>query len=352
MFTTHGPWTWILFNAYVLAMLVLDLTIMHRKKHAVELRESLAWTAFWVANALLFALMLGMFGTELGLQARDGKGELLSPARTSVVFLTAYIVEESLSMDNMFVFLVIFRFFAIPRQFQHGVLFWGILGALVMRLSFILAGVALLQKFQWIGYVFGAILLYTGVQMWRGAAEEVNPEKNIILRIFRRFMPVTSEVASGRFFIREAGRLFATPLFVTLIVIETTDVLFAVDSVPAVLTITQDPFIAFSSNVFAILGLRSLYFALAAVMGLFKDLHYGLAFLLVYLGVKMIVASWMHLPEYFHWVSLGVVFASLTAGIVSSLIRHRGEVAEEIEEAREEIEREGQEATRPSQMQA
>ena len=332
MFKFHSPWVWVVFTAFVLTMLVLDLTVLHRKKHAVGLRESLAWTGVWIALAFGFALLLWLWGDKLGLLARGRGDEILSPARTSILFLTAYIIEESLSMDNMFVFLVIFRYFGIPRQYQHGVLFWGILGALVMRLTFIVAGVALLRNFQWVGYLFGAVLLYTGVQMWRGSMEDIEPEKNIVLRLLRRVMPVCSEASEGRFFLRQAGRLCATPLFVALLVIETTDVVFAVDSVPAVLTITQDPFIAFSSNVFAILGLRSLYFALAAVMGLFKDLHYGLAFLLVYLGAKMIVSAAFHLPEYFPWISLAVVFLSLGAGMLSSVIRHRGEIQEEISE--------------------
>lgn len=332
MFKFHSPWVWIAFIAFVLAMLVLDLRVLHRKKHAVGLRESLAWTAAWVSLSFAFAFVLWQWGDRLGILARGQQDEILSPARTAVLFLTAYLVEESLSMDNMFVFLVIFRYFAIPRQYQHGVLFWGILGALVMRLSFILAGVALLRNFQWVGYVFGAVLLYTGVQMWRGSLEDIEPERNVVLRLLRRVIPVCSHMGEGRFFLREGGRLCATPLLVALLVIETTDVVFAVDSVPAVLTITQDPFIAFSSNVFAILGLRSLYFALAAVMGLFKDLHYGLAFLLVYLGVKMIVAAKFHLPEYFPWISLAVVFLSLGAGMLSSVIRHRGEIQEELQE--------------------
>lgn len=333
MFKFHSPWVWIVFIAFVLTMLVLDLAVLHRKKHAVGLGESLGWTAAWVGLSLAFALVLWQWGEKLGLLARGRNDEILSPARTAVLFLTAYLVEESLSMDNMFVFLVIFRYFAIPREYQHGVLFWGILGALVMRLTFILAGVALLRHFEWVGYLFGAILLWTGVQMWRGSMEDIEPEKNLILRCLRRVMPISAGLREGRFFVREAGRLAATPLLVALLVIETTDVVFAVDSVPAVLTITQDPFIAFSSNVFAILGLRSLYFALAAVMGLFKDLHYGLAVLLVYLGAKMIASATFHLPEYFPWISLAVVFASLGAGMLSSVIRHRGEIQEELREA-------------------
>lgn len=330
----HGIWVWILFNAFVLAMLAVDLGVFHRKQHTVSVKEALTWTGVWIILAMLFNLVILFWGNELNLVAYTPAGEPMTEARTAVDFLTAYLIEKSLSMDNIFVFLLVFKYFGIPPQYQHKTLFWGIVGALVMRLVFIVAGLALLKQFEWVAYIFGAVLLFTGIKMWTSGDTEVHPERNPVLRLFKKFMPVQDDFAGGRFAVKRqwpegAGgklRWVATPLLVTLIVIETTDVIFAVDSVPAVLAVTSDEFIAYSSNVFAILGLRALYFALAGIMPLFKDLHYGLSFILIFVGGKMIAHQFWHLPEGTHWVSLGVIGATLVLSIVTSIIRHKDEV--------------------------
>jgi tellurite resistance protein TerC len=232
-------------------------------------------------------------------------------------FLAAYLVEKSLSMDNLFVFLMIFTYFGVSPLYQHKVLFWGIIGALIMRAIFIFAGVALIQKFNWIIYVFGAFLIYTGIKLATEKEKEIHPEKNPILKLFRRMMPVTSEFHEGKFFIKRDGRSWATPLFVVLIVIETTDVIFAVDSIPAVLAISHDPFIVYSSNVMAILGLRALYFALAGLMYLFRFLNYGLAIILSFVGVKMLITNFYKMPI---GLALGFIGAILAVSIILSVL--------------------------------
>ncbi len=258
---TPQLWLWIGFSIFVLAMLALDLGVFHRKSHTVGMKEALTWSAVWIALALLFNAGIWYWrGPDQGL-----------------TFLTGYVVELSLSVDNLFVFLLIFAYFKVPAEYQHKVLFWGILGALVMRAVFIGAGIALIQKFHWIIYVFGAILVVSGLKMAFEKDKEVHPEKNPVLKIFRRFMPVTGEYHGGDFFVKRGQLWAATPLFIVLLMLETTDLVFAVDSVPAVLAITTDPFIVYTSNVFAILGLRSMFFALAGIMKLFHYLHYGLA---------------------------------------------------------------------------
>lgn len=281
-------------------MLVLDLTVFHRKAHTIKFKEAVAWSAFWISLAAIFAVIVYFW---------RGKA-------TSLDFVTGYLIEESLSVDNLFVFLLIFKFFKVPGHFQHKVLFWGIMGALVMRFIFIFAGVALINRFHWIIYVFGAFLVYTGLKLFKQTDSDVQPEQNPVLKAFRKFMPVTKDYVGGKFFVRDKG-LYATPLFLVLIVIETTDVVFAADSIPAILAITRDPFIVYTSNVFAILGLRSLYFALAGMMELFHYLHYGLAVILTFIGIKMLISNFVHLPTA---IALGVVAGVLAVSVGASLI--------------------------------
>ncbi len=293
---------WIAFNAFVVLMLVLDLAVFHRKPHAIKFGEALVSSVMWIALAAAFAVFVYYW-----------RGRA-----TSLEFVTGYLVEESLSVDNLFVFLLIFRYFRVPSSYQHKVLFWGILGALIMRGIFILAGVSLIRRFHWIIYVFGAFLIYTGIQLFRQKEQEIHPEQNPALKMVRRWMPVTPDYVGGRFTVRKPG-LFATPLLLVLVVVETTDVLFAADSIPAVLAITRDPFIVYTSNVFAILGLRSLYFALAGVMNKFHYLKIGLGVVLSFVGVKMLLAhtAWK-IPTL---LSLGVVMVILAVSIVWSLLR-------------------------------
>ena len=273
-------WQWVVLAGVVTVLLALDLCVFHRHDREPSLRESALWTLFWIGVGLTFnALVWRWRGPH------DG-----------AAFLTAFIVEKSLSMDNLFVFVVIFRFFAVPIRYQYRVLFWGILGAVVMRLAFILAGVELIHRFYWIKPLFGAFLVYTGYKLARGSGTEIRPEQNIVLRIARRFLPMARDdhrQHGGSFFVRNVGRWCITPMFLTLLVIESSDVAFAVDSVPAVIGITADRFLAFSSNVFAILGLRALYFLLAGMVSTFRYLHYGLAAVLAFVGLKMLAEQWM-----------------------------------------------------------
>src|SRR3954470_24675843 len=280
-------------------MLVLDLTVFHRKAHTIKFKEPIGWWIFWISLAAIFAVIVYFW---------RGK-------TTSLDFVTGYLIEESLSVDNLFVFLLIFRYFKVPGHLQHKVLFWGIIGALVMRFLFIWAGVALINRFHWVIYVFGAFLVYTGIKLFRQEDSDVNPDKNPVVKWFRKLMPVTSEYVGGKFLVRNNG-LYATPLLLVLIVIETTDVLFAADSIPAVLAITRDPFIVYTSNVFAILGLRSLYFALAGLMEAFHLLHYGLSVILMFIGVKMLVSGYYKIPT---GAALGVVGGVLALSVILSL---------------------------------
>ncbi len=288
-------------------MLFLDLKVFHRKSHVIEFREALGWSAFWVSLAVAFAV--GVYFFWPGPAERGQK---------TIEFVTGYLIEESLSVDNLFVFLLIFSYFKVPRLYQHKVLFWGIIGALVMRLAFILAGVALIRRFHWIIYIFGAFLIYTGFKLFHQEESEIHPEKNPLLRLFRRFFPVTKRYYKDKFFIRKRGVWIATPLFLVLIVVETTDVLFAADSIPAILAITQDPFIVYTSNVFAILGLRSVYFALAGMMEVFHYLHYGLATILIFIGAKMMLSELYKMPI---WVALSVVAGVLAISIIASVLK-------------------------------
>jgi len=292
---------WIVFNVFVLGMLALDLGVFHRKAHKVSLREALAWSIVWITLAMVF---------NLGIYYAWG-------AEKALEFLTGYVIEKSLSVDNIFVFLVIFSYFSVPAEFQHRVLFWGILGALVMRAIFIGAGAALLAKFHWMIYVFGAFLIFTGVKLLFSGDEKIEPEKNPAVRLLRRFMNVTQEYEGQRFFIRKDGKIWATPLLLVLVVVETTDVIFAVDSIPAIFAITLDPFIVYTSNVFAILGLRALYFLLAGVMDMFRYLKVGLSFVLCFVGVKMTIID---LYKISIGVSLGVIAMILITAMVASLL--------------------------------
>jgi TerC family integral membrane protein len=292
---------WIAFIIFVVGMLALDLGVFHRRSHAVKVREALLWSLMWIALALLFNLgVFWYYGHQAGIQ-----------------FLTGYLVEKSLSVDNLFVFLLIFNYFQVPSSYQHKVLFWGIFGALIMRGIFIFAGIALIQKFHWVLYLMGVFLVLTGIKLVFEKEKEIYPEKNPLLRLFRKLMPVTSAYEGDRFFVKRDLRYFATPLFIVLLVIETTDVIFAVDSVPAVLAISLDPFIVFSSNIFAILGLRALYFALSGMMAMFHHLHYGLSAILVFVGIKMLVAAYYEIPILWALAFIGVVLAiSIVASII------------------------------------
>ncbi len=300
---TDTTWLWVGFNVFVLAMLALDLGVFHRKAHVVSLRESLTWTGVWVVLALIF---------------NAGVWHYAGPQK-ALEFFTGYLIEKSLSVDNVFVFALLFSYFAVPLKFQHKVLFWGILGALVMRAVMIALGAALITKFAWIIYVFGAFLILTGIKMIVKREEEIHPERNPVVRWVKKLMPVTSDYRGDKFFVRENGILMATPLFVVLLLVEISDLIFAVDSIPAIFAVTQDTFIVYTSNVFAILGLRSLYFALAGVMDKFHYLKIGLGVVLTFVGVKMILAhtAW----KIDTLVALGVIVLILTASVVLSLLR-------------------------------
>ena len=302
---------WIGFGILVVFLLVLDLSVFHKRIHTPTMRESAGWTLFWVSLAVLFNLFIWKW-----------KGP-----RSGLEFLTGYLVEWSLSMDNVFVFAVIFRFFRVEIRYQYRVLFWGILGAIFMRLAFILAGAALVQRFHWVMPVFGAFLLYTAFKLCLHHDAQVEPEKNILLRLARRFFRITPDYHEQRFFVRENDRWNMTPLFLVLLVIESTDVLFAVDSVPAIFGITKDPFIVFTSNIFAILGLRALYFLLASVIDLFKYLVYGLSAVLGFIGLKMIAEFFVPHREGQHllkpWMSLAVIAALIGISVVVSLLAQR-----------------------------
>src|SRR5215210_712764 len=298
---------WGIFFALVFGMLALDLGVFHRREHRVELREAVFWSIFWTILALVFnAWVYWRGGPQPGLE-----------------FLTGYIIERSLSFDNIFVFIVIFNYFAVPAEYQHRVLFWGILGALISRGLFIGMGTALLSRFEWLILVFGAFLVYTGIKILLQKETEVHPEKNPVVRLFQRFVPLTNRYHGKHFFIRESGRLLATPLMLVLVVVEATDVVFAVDSIPAVFGVTRDPFIVFTSNICAILGLRALYFLLAGLMHKFHYLSYGLGLVLVFVGGKMLSDKALE-----HWgreipteLSLGIVLSILTVAILASLLR-------------------------------
>lgn len=294
---------WILFNLFALGVLVLDLRVFHRPGHTVHFREALGWSLMYGALAVVFAAILYFWqGHQVALE-----------------FVTGYVLELSLSVDNLFVFLVIFNYFAVPDQQQHRVLFWGVIGALVMRGLFIGAGVGLITRFHWVLYVFGALLVYSGIQLCLSGGHRVDPATNPLVKLLRRFIPVTSEYRNGKFFVREAhekSRLYATPLLVVLLVIETSDIFFAVDSIPAILAVTLNAFIVYTSNVLAILGLRSMYFAVSGLIKLFRFLNYGLAVVLILVGVKMLAVNYYKVPIS---VTLGVVASVILISIGASM---------------------------------
>lgn len=297
----EGPLFWIAFNLGVLALLALDLGVLHRHARVIKFREALAWCGFWIALAAGFAVLVYFWrGPQKALE-----------------FTAGYLIEESLSVDNLFVFLMLFNYFWVEPRYQRKVLTWGIIGALVTRAVFILVGVGLIRMFHWIIYLFGVFVIYTAYKLLRGEQEQIDPERNWLLRIARRWIPITPEYEGGRFFVTRGGRRFATMLFVTVLVVESTDILFAADSIPAVLAISHDPFIVYTSNVFAILGLRSIYFALAGMMEAFHLLHYGLAFILAFIGVKMLISGWVQIPTV---IALAVVGTILAASVAASLI--------------------------------
>src|SRR6202045_413046 len=289
-------------------MLALDLGVFNRRAHTVSFREALGWSAMWVGLAAGFAVLVYFW---------HGRA-------ASLEFATGYLIELSLSIDNLFVFLVIFRYFRVPGELQHRVLFWGIVGALITRGAFILAGVSLIQRFHWLIYVFGGLLVYSGIGLLRQGEEEIHPEKNPVLKLFRQWIPVTEDYVGNHFWVRQPG-LYATPLVVVLLVVETTDIVFAVDSIPAVLAITLNAFIVYTSNVFAIVGLRSMYFALAGMMDLFHYLHYGLSIVLIFIGLKMLGSRYMNIPT--GW-ALAIVISVLGVSILASLLKPHEKTSE------------------------
>jgi TerC family integral membrane protein len=294
---------WILFNVFVLGMLVLDLRVFHRPGHVVSFRESLGWTVMYVLLAAGFAILLYFWqGHQVALE-----------------FVTGYVLELSLSVDNLFVFLIVFNFFAVPDEQQHRVLFWGVVGALIMRGFFIGAGVGLISRFHWVLYIFGSLLIYSGIRFCVMGDRKIDPSANPVVKALRRWIPVTNDYRAGRFFVRNAQekRLYATPLLAVLVVIETTDILFAVDSIPAILAVTLNAFVVYTSNVFAILGLRSMYFAISRLMKAFRFLHYGLAVVLIMVGLKMLTRDYFPVPI---TVTLGIVAGVLLTSIAISVV--------------------------------
>lgn len=292
---------WIFFGVFILAMLALDLGVFNRRTHVIKIKESLLWTAFWVTLALMFCTGIYFFHGH----------------QKAMEFLAGYLIEYSLSIDNLFVFLLLFRYFNVPHEYEHKALFWGIMLALVTRGVFIFAGVALINTFHWIMYVFGAFLIFTGIKMALNKEAEVHPDKNVAIRFLRLFMPMTKEFAEARFFIVKQGKRLATPMLAVMLALETTDIVFAIDSIPAILAITTDPFIVYTSNVFAILGLRSLFFALSGLMKVFCHLHYGLAAILSFVGIKMLIADFFKIPT---GISLGIIAIILACSVGCSLI--------------------------------
>ncbi|MEX0775558.1 MAG: TerC family protein [Phycisphaeraceae bacterium] len=327
------PMVWVWFHLLVILLLFLDLRVFHRHAHAIAIREAVAFSIFWIVISLLFMVPLYFLYQHhfdasvaaIGAVQKVERLGTLSGAQAATLYFTGYLVEKALSVDNLFVFLVIFAYFRVEPRYQHRVLFWGILGAIVMRAAFILAGAALIQRFHWLLFIFAAFLVFTGVRMAIKSEQAVHPEKNLVLRICRRWLKVTPDYVQGRFVVRHNGQRMFTPLFIVLLVIETSDVVFATDSIPAILGITTDPFIVYSSNIFAILGLRALFFALSGLMEMFHLLHYGLAAILVFIGAKMFLEAGHHYPD---WplpsydmptpAALGVIAGILLLSILAS----------------------------------
>lgn len=290
---------WTAFNLFVIAMLAIDLGVFHRKAHEVTVREALTWTCVWITLAMIFNLFIYYYYDKI----------------KALEFFTGYLIEKSLSVDNIFVIILIFSYFKVPSAYQHKVLFWGILGALVMRVIFILTGVELIHRFHWLIYIFGGFLVYTGIRMLTSGDLKIDPEKNPVIKLARKIMPITPSFEGDQFFVKHDGKTWATPLFLVVILIETTDLIFAVDSIPAILAISDDSFIVYTSNVFAILGLRSLYFALAGIEKYFTYLKYGLSAILVFVGVKMCIADLFKIPIE---VSLIIIGFTLMIAMASS----------------------------------
>ena len=291
----------IIFNVFVVAMLALDFGFFHRKARVISVREALCWSGFWIALSLLFCL--GIY--------------LVSGQQKALEFLAGYLIEKSLSVDNIFVFIMIFSYYNVPHSFQYRVLFWGILVAIIMRAVFIIAGASLLGSFHWFIYIFGAFLVFTAFKIAFQKDKKINPEKNLVLRLFRKIFPVTESYDEPRFLLKKNGKYFATPLLAVLLVVETTDIVFAVDSIPAVLSITTDIFIVYTSNIFAILGLRALYFALAGITRRFYYLRHGLTFILLFVGIKMLISEIYKVPV---GIALGVIATIVTVSIIASVI--------------------------------
>ena len=317
-------WAYLGFTAFVFFLLALDLGVFHREAHEVSFREAATWSFVWIAlalgfNYLLFQYALWSFPQDPRLTAVPGFDASAAAWRVSLEFLTGYIVEKSLSVDNIFVFVMVFGYFAIPAKYQHRVLFYGIVGALFFRAIFIALGSALMQ-YHWIVFVFGAFLVFTGIKMMLAPEKGVDPDKNLLIRLFRRFVPVTNELHGDRFFVRSLGRLSATPLFVALLFLEATDIIFAVDSVPAIFALTNEPFIVFTSNIFAILGLRSLYFMLAGAIDKFYMLKYGLAVVLIFVGLNMVWLNDLFGGKFPISLSLGIITAVIAISVVVSLL--------------------------------
>jgi tellurite resistance protein TerC len=302
MLMEHSIWAWIGFNIFILIMLGIDLGLFNRKAHSITYKEATTWSIVWITLAMIFgAGIFHFFGSQKGLE-----------------YLTGYLIEKSLSVDNLFVFLLIFSYFKVPSQYQHRVLFWGVLGALIMRAVMIFLGAALINNFSWVIYIFGAFLVYTGIKMFSQKEAQINPEENAMLRVVRRFVPITRHYEEAKFFTRVDGRLHGTLLLMVLVIVEATDLVFAVDSIPAIFAVTRDTFIVYTSNVFAILGLRSLYFLLAGVIEKFHYLKVGLAIVLTFIGVKMlVVALGVHIPI---TLSLGIVALVLIGSVIASII--------------------------------
>lgn len=308
-------WFWVIFNAVILALLFLDLAVWNREGRVIPFKQALISSLWWILLAGAFAFFIHV---------------RLSPTK-SLEFVTGYLVEEALSVDNLFVFILLFKYFKVPPEQERTVLFWGIIGALIMRGVFIVAGVALIQRFHWILYLFGAFLIYTGFKLMGGNDDQVDPSKNLVLKWSRRLLPVTDHYDGGKFFSRGNGRLFVTPLFIVLLVVETTDILFATDSIPAILAISRDPFVVYTSNVFAILGLRSLFFALSGLMKLFRYLNYGLAVVLMFIGAKMLIGFRYHIPT---WAALLVIAGVLGLAVLASVVFPKKEEPIVVEEDR------------------
>lgn len=306
----HAPEVWLAFAGLVVFLLVLDLGVLNRRPHALSHREAILWSAGIVLTALLFGLWL---------LVREGH-------QTALEYFTGYLIELSLSVDNLFVFLIIFQYFAVPPELQPRVLKWGIFGAVLMRGFMVAGGALLIQQLEWIIYIFGVILIITGIRVFKSGSHRVEPEKNPLVRVAKRLMPVTSTYSGQHFFVSTLKGLSATPLFLVLLVIEWSDLVFAIDSIPAVFAITRDPFIVYSSNLFAILGLRALFFVVAGAMERFAYLKPAVALILVFVGAKMVAAHWVHLPT---GISLGIILAVLSAAIVASVLKRPKEVSEE-----------------------